>query len=111
MEPSADLAKVGRESFALLEECVGRKTRPVNQNHVPQHQFQYAATQGYNPSVEIDCNEAAKMYGGVVITDYRAKKPLNIPTTRYNGFSREMNCPPPNISIIRKEFTVATYNF
>lgn len=92
MASSADLAKVGREGFALLEECVGRKTRLVNQNHRqyhhPQQQFQYAATQGYDPSVEIDCNEVAKMYGGVVITDYRAKKPLNIPTTTYNGFSR-----------------------
>ncbi|PON96553.1 hypothetical protein TorRG33x02_075340 [Trema orientale] len=66
-----DLAKVGIEAFALLEEHQRQlkhaRTRQVLHNH--NHNY------GYNNGREVtDCNQAAKKYGGLVIVEHRGKK-------------------------------------
>ncbi|KAK6941026.1 Glycoside hydrolase, family 28 [Dillenia turbinata] len=75
MARPSDLAKVGTEAFALLEECVGRKSRPPigYSHHIPQHHIPYQPQFVAPPrEAELDCYEAAQIYGGVLIADYRA---------------------------------------
>ena len=82
---STNIVAVGCEAFALLEECLVRKPRPP-----PLHQSHHHRLHDQLPSVTtpvlmhtkeaIDSYQAALMYGGVSIVDYRNRKPL--PTSR-----------------------------
>ncbi|KAF2325135.1 hypothetical protein GH714_023002 [Hevea brasiliensis] len=81
---------IGIEAFALLEEhCIIRKQRPplysACSHHNPHHQLSPATPQVHHQAREtINCDEAALKYGGVVVAEYRAKKPPVVP--KYDGF-------------------------
>ncbi|KAK1317520.1 hypothetical protein QJS10_CPA05g00348 [Acorus calamus] len=66
--PSADLAKIGREGFDLLEECLGKNRRP----RVPP--YSTAARVDAIPKKEpratvVDSDYAAKNFGGALFVD------------------------------------------
>ncbi|KAF8401426.1 hypothetical protein HHK36_012365 [Tetracentron sinense] len=70
MAPPTDLAKVGKEGFALLDECLGRKvSKPTQQPHA--YQLQKMGTQYLPRKEDIDCYQAFQMYGGTLIVEYR----------------------------------------
>jgi|UniRef100_A0A2N9IB31 hypothetical protein len=78
MAPSSDLVQAGIEGFSLLEECMGRKARPPLHHRHP-HQLPLATTPSNHAKEAIDSNQVAQRYGGVLIVDYRNKKPLAPP--------------------------------
>ncbi|KAG6575082.1 hypothetical protein SDJN03_25721, partial [Cucurbita argyrosperma subsp. sororia] len=81
MAPRADLAKIGREGFELIDEYFGRvpaTRRPaVARPALPQ-----APCKAEQPPrkmreklpVPVNCNQVARARGGVVITTWRAPK-------------------------------------
>ena len=75
MAPSTRLVEVGIEAFTLLEECLKQKTRhPLHHRHP--HQLPSTATTSNQSKEAIDSYHLAQKYGGVLIVDYRNKKPL-----------------------------------
>lgn len=79
MATPTKLEAIGKDAFRLLDECLGRKTRPEN-NHLLYHQnrplqLPSHATTIYHTKA-IDCYQAAaQMHDAVLIIDYRNKKP------------------------------------
>lgn len=65
MAPQRDLYKVGADAFDLLEYY-----KPKNPKKPPPIDNKNRKKE----SEAIDCNEAAKAYGGLVYTEYPAKK-------------------------------------
>ncbi|KAK1293357.1 hypothetical protein QJS10_CPB17g01231 [Acorus calamus] len=65
--PSADLAKIARESFDLLEECLGKNKRP----RVPPYSTaaRVDATPKKEPATVVDSNYAATNFGGALFVD------------------------------------------
>ncbi|KAL4603552.1 hypothetical protein ACB092_10G131900 [Castanea dentata] len=72
MAPSTHPVEVGIEAFTLLEVCLKQKTRPPLHHRQP-HQLPSTATTS-NQSKGF--NHVAQKYGGVLIVEYRNKKPL-----------------------------------
>ncbi|KAI3687280.1 hypothetical protein L1987_80974 [Smallanthus sonchifolius] len=94
-----ELAKIGAEGFALLDDlCGGHKSNPkysssavtappneipklFHYRHQPRQSYvvrqQVYTTQVHVARIEtvVDCNEAAKRYGGTVVVDYAKRKP------------------------------------
>ncbi|KAK9983732.1 hypothetical protein SO802_033257 [Lithocarpus litseifolius] len=75
MAPPNDILRVGIEAFTLLEECLKQKTRPPLHHRHPR-QFASAATPSNHAKEAIDSYQVAQTCGGVLIVDYRNKKPL-----------------------------------
>ncbi|KAK3415465.1 hypothetical protein EUGRSUZ_H01092 [Eucalyptus grandis] len=67
MDHSRELAKIAEEAFAMLEEGIARKK--VRQPLIPQAP----------PQKPMDCFEAAKAYGGMLLVDFRSKNFLAAP--------------------------------
>lgn len=77
-----DIVVVGCEAFALLEECLVRKPRPPLHQSSHHHRLHdqlpsVTTTPVLKHTKEgINSSQAALMYGGVSIVDYRNRKPL-----------------------------------
>ncbi|KAI3728390.1 hypothetical protein L6452_17025 [Arctium lappa] len=99
---TSDLAKIGKETFDLLDNVFpgGHNSKPPSSSTIapprrnPQQVFHYqyqpqqayvVQQQVYDAPVSggkrtervINCNEAAKMYGGIVYVDYPKRKPAH----------------------------------
>ncbi|CAL5393348.1 unnamed protein product [Camellia sinensis] len=75
-----DLTKIGSDAFAILDQCMGQAgkhcphPRPHQEVQNP-HLYPLWVAKG-TPTKEkvINCNQAAKKYGGVVIKDFGKKR-------------------------------------
>ncbi|XXG84296.1 hypothetical protein AAC387_Pa10g1837 [Persea americana] len=65
MAESAKLKKIGREGFGIIDQWKGRKSSSAP--HKP------------TPREAIDCNQAAKIHGGVVFTTQIQTKYAYVP--------------------------------
>ncbi|KAG9459439.1 hypothetical protein H6P81_003947 [Aristolochia fimbriata] len=69
MAPSANLEKIGRETFGIIDEVYGRRRR------APQGQAK--APPVPPPSKEgIDCRQVAKKHGGLLQVDFLPRRPF-----------------------------------
>lgn len=68
MAPQANLVKAGSEGFALLEEYYGRPRKAARQY------FHQGSHQVFKKQPEINSKMAAEIYGGIVITEYKANR-------------------------------------
>ena len=83
MARRADIDTIGKEAFDILDEYDRRNGRPPYRHHVdrrsqvPQMKEVDRRRQvsQMKEAVVLDCYEAAKMYGGVVVRDGRQKRP------------------------------------
>ncbi|KAE8009442.1 hypothetical protein FH972_005879 [Carpinus fangiana] len=82
---STSIVAVGCEAFALLEEWLVRKPGPPGPLHQSHHHRLYDQLPSVTTPVQavlmhtkeaIDSHQAALMYAGVSIVDYRNRKPL-----------------------------------
>lgn len=64
---SHDLAKIGMEAFALSKENQPPQVKHVTPRQAPLHHH-------HNGREVLDCYQAAKKFGGVVIVEHRAKR-------------------------------------
>ncbi|KAI3728090.1 hypothetical protein L6452_16718 [Arctium lappa] len=103
---TSDLAKIGKETFDLLDNLFpgGHNSKPPSSSGIapprrnPQQVFhyQYQPQQVYDAPVSggkrtekvINCNEAAKMYGGTMFVNYPKRKPARkeLPMIRAKAF-------------------------
>ncbi|KAL6519804.1 hypothetical protein OROMI_032698 [Orobanche minor] len=68
-----NLAKIADEGFAIIDEIYYRKKRLENQIHEHPSPKSPPIRKDFGKPKAIDCNEAAKRYGGVIIKEVRRK--------------------------------------
>ncbi|KAM4116456.1 hypothetical protein ACJW30_02G050700 [Castanea mollissima] len=68
MAPQANLVKAGLEGFALLEEYYGRPRKAERQY------FHQGSHQVSKKQPDINSKMAAEIYGGVIITEFKANR-------------------------------------
>lgn len=75
MANQENLVKIGQEGFSMVDDFYGqtRRSESLPQTHENPVQKSYPKWRNVATSRTIDCNQAAKKYGGVVIMDGRRK--------------------------------------
>ncbi|CAL5337905.1 hypothetical protein CsSME_00021237 [Camellia sinensis var. sinensis] len=68
-----DLDRIGLEAFDFLDEVQGRKHRPQPRPR-PHQELQNGPRAPPAKEAVINCNQAAKIYGGIVVKDFGKKR-------------------------------------
>lgn len=75
MSSKADLARIEKEGFAILEAFHRKKTRPNPQksNVPPQYQPQQSHLYQVKPDEIMNCHEVVHYHNGVIVQDFNKK--------------------------------------